>query len=136
MTGRRRRGTGQGTGIWLALFAMLMIHLGPLLSQSMPMDHPMPAMAGMEGMACSEQMRGGHHGADAAQQGFSADHFMEKCGYCGLLLHSPALETPRLALSADLPGAAPAPQVVIEQSIPPSPIFPGARSRAPPSMSA
>ncbi|MDF3932592.1 DUF2946 domain-containing protein [Pseudomonas citronellolis] len=123
--------------IWLALFAMLMIHLGPLLSQSMPMDHAMPAMAdmaGMDAMACSEHARSGHHDAGAAQKGFAADHFMEKCGYCGLLLHSPALQTPRLALSADLPGAAPAPQVVIEHPIPPSPVFPGARSRAPPSL--
>ncbi|MGO1268723.1 MAG: DUF2946 family protein, partial [Pseudomonas bubulae] len=33
-------------GSWLSLFAMLMIFIGPLISQAMPMDHhasmPMP----------------------------------------------------------------------------------------------
>ncbi|MBN0134144.1 DUF2946 domain-containing protein, partial [Pseudomonas aeruginosa] len=43
----------QGIGAWLALFAMLMIFVGPLISQSMPMDHPMPmgVWMGHEGMS-------------------------------------------------------------------------------------
>lgn len=129
MIQHRRHIERSGVAIWLAFFAMLMIHLGPLLSQSLPMDHAMPGMAGMDEMACSEQARSVAH-APAAEQ--PAAGFLEKCGYCGLLLHSPALGAPQLFLSADLPGAAPAPQVVIEHPIPASPVFPGARSRAPP----
>lgn len=130
---RKRHSQRSGMAIWLAFFAMLMIHLGPLVSQSMPMDHVMPAMAGMDEMACSDQARSGHHESVMPKP---AAGFMEKCGYCGLLIHSPVLDAPQLFLPADLPGAAPAPQVVIEHPIPASPVFPGARSRAPPSMTA
>lgn len=133
MIDRRRHPPRSGMAIWLAFFAMLMIHLGPLVSQSLPMDHAMPAMAGMDELACSDEARSEHHAPEAAKP---AVGFLEKCGYCGLLLHSPALDAPQLFLSADLPGAAPAPQVAIEHPLPASPVFPGARSRAPPSMTA
>ncbi|KAF1068878.1 MAG: hypothetical protein GAK45_01248 [Pseudomonas citronellolis] len=117
---------------------MLMIHLGPLVSQALPMDHPMPGMdagemAGMADMSCAEAHASAStaHPADQAAA-FSADHFMEKCGYCGLLIHSPPLDPPALTLFSAIPGTAPPPAVSAAQRIPTSPVFPGARSRAPP----
>ncbi len=38
----RRDSSGVRRGSWISLFAMLMIFIGPLISQSMPMDHAMP----------------------------------------------------------------------------------------------
>ncbi|WP_259756910.1 DUF2946 domain-containing protein [Pseudomonas sp. GCEP-101] len=150
------RRTRQGVGTWLALFAMLMIYVGPLVSQSlpmdhaMPMDHPMPMehgaamqhgkamshdMAGMDEMACSDGQRAGGHHADPVSHGeqpLTADAFMEKCGYCSLLIHSPPLTPPPVVLAHGLPGiGAPLAQLVSSR-IPASPVFPGARSRAPP----
>ncbi|SDH61201.1 DUF2946 domain-containing protein [Pseudomonas panipatensis] len=130
----RRQGNRQGSAIWLALFAMLMIQVGPLLSQSLPMQPATQVMHGLEELACSAEQRAvAHQDQDAAQRApFSAEHFMEKCAYCGLLIHSPALEAASLALPADLPGAEAAPSAVLAQRTPASPVFPGARSRAPP----
>lgn len=130
----RRQGNRQGTAIWLALFAMLMIQVGPLLSQSLAMQSSPQAMHGLDELACSAAQRAvAHQDQDAAQRmAFSAEHFMEKCAYCGLLIHSPALEAASLALPADLPGAGAEPAVALAQRAPASPVFPGARSRAPP----
>ncbi|MFP5428748.1 MAG: DUF2946 domain-containing protein, partial [Gammaproteobacteria bacterium] len=76
---RRRAGGG-----WLSLFAMWMIFIGPLVSQSMPMDHH----AGMN-MPMDMSMSAGHSHADAGHHGHGSDgelHALwEKCGYCSLL---------------------------------------------------
>nr|WP_207887519.1 DUF2946 domain-containing protein [Pseudomonas sp. 30_B] len=143
---------------------MLMIYVGPLVSQSLPMDHPMPMdhsmpmqhgmspshdegmqhgqamahdMAGMDEMACSD----GHHAADhqaapvsQGKQPLSADAFMEKCGYCSLLIHSPPLTPPPVLIDHGLPGAATPVAQFGTSRIPASPVFPGARSRAPPAL--
>ena len=67
-------------GSWLSLFAMLMIFIGPLISQAMPMDHhasmPMPM-----------DMRMAAHSEHAEPQQPPEDHhaLWEKCGYCSLL---------------------------------------------------
>ena len=78
---RRRAGGG-----WLSLFAMWMIFIGPLISQSMPMDHH----AGMS-MPMDMPMTAAHqHGGDT-HHGHGNDgqlHVMwEKCGYCSLLFN-------------------------------------------------
>jgi len=146
------RRTRQGVGTWLALFAMLMIYVGPLVSQSMPMDHAMSMpmdhvmpmehgkamshdMAGMEDMHCSDSQRAADHHAAPVSQGeqpLTADAFMEKCGYCSLLIHSPPLTPPPVVIDHGLPAVgAPVAQFVASR-IPASPVFPGARSRAPP----
>ena len=44
---------------WLSLFAMLMIFIGPLVSQSMPMEHGASMPMDME---ADMHMDGGHHG--------------------------------------------------------------------------
>lgn len=159
------RRTRQGIATWLALFAMLMIYVGPLVSQSLPMDHPMPMdhvmpmehgastahhdgmqhgdgmaahdMAGMDELACSD----GHHAADhqgapvsQGKQPLNADAFMEKCGYCSLLIHSPPLTPPPVLIDHGLPGTATPVAQFGTSRIPASPVFPGARSRAPPAL--
>ncbi|RJG10266.1 DUF2946 domain-containing protein [Pseudomonas cavernicola] len=124
----------QGIGTRLALFAMLLIYVGPLVSQSMPMDHAMPMLSGMDELACSD----GQY-APAQQMATTVPHtqkpsaelFMEKCGYCSLLIHSPPLTSPALVTSADLPVSVSS-LLVVSQIVPTSPVFPGARTRAPP----
>ena len=126
---RQRRQTQTLTrGSWIALFAMLMIFIGPLISQSMPMSMDMSMdMPGMD-----------HSGHDAKP---SAEHcppqsshhvLWEKCGYCSLLFNCPALTGGGDFVAFNIP-----PQNTFT---PPSPrlgharqtFFPGARSRAPP----
>ncbi|KAF1011300.1 MAG: hypothetical protein GAK32_00952 [Pseudomonas fluorescens] len=106
---------------------MLMIFIGPLISQAMPMDHH----AGMN------MQPAGCHGEPqhpAAHRKAPAEHHVlwEKCGYCSLLFSCPALPG---SVSFIAPGA-PSPA----NAISPAPhlgharqaVFPGARSRAPP----
>ncbi|WP_425318660.1 DUF2946 domain-containing protein [Pseudomonas nitroreducens] len=148
------RRTRQGVGTWLALFAMLMIYVGPLVSQSMPMDHAMPmdhvmpmehgkamdhsaAIAAMNEMACSDGHRAtAQHAAPAShgEQPLTADAFMEKCGYCSLLIHSPPLTPPPVLLDHSLPAVGAPGVQFVSSRIPASPVFPGARSRAPPAL--
>ena len=122
---RRRVGGG-----WLSLFAMWMIFIGPLVSQSMPMEHH----AGMS-MPMDMSMSMEHQHGDA-QHGHGGDgqlHVMwEKCGYCSLLFNCPALPQTLSPLSAGhVPpttlSATPTHQGHARQAV-----FPGARSRAPP----
>ena len=138
---------------------MLMIFIGPLISQSMPMEHhsgmampaptsvsvPMPMPMSMHremdmsasmgtgmGMAAEE-----HSGHAMAEQSAGIDHVIwAKCGYCTLLFSCPAL-TKTLAVLAPVPPR-PAdfynesPQLGHAQRN----VFPNARSRAPPLSSA
>ncbi|MCX2887884.1 MULTISPECIES: DUF2946 domain-containing protein [unclassified Pseudomonas] len=123
---RRRAGGG-----WLSLFAMWMIFIGPLISQSMPMDHH----AGMR-MPMDMPMTAAHQHGDA-HHGHGSDgqlHVMwEKCGYCSLLFNCPALPQALSPLSAG--GLAPTSQLfaATHQGHARQAVFPGARSRAPPS---
>ena len=116
-------------GSWLSLFAMLMIFIGPLISQAMPMDHhasmPMPM-----------DMRMAAHSEHAEPQQPPEDHhaLWEKCGSCTLLFSCPALPG-----SVDLNlFDAPAPKRYLASN--PrlgharQPVFPGSRSRAPPAF--
>ncbi|WP_347903761.1 DUF2946 domain-containing protein [Pseudomonas purpurea] len=122
-------------GSWISLFAMLMIFIGPLISQSMPMDRRMPMS-----MSHSMDMRADEPGCHATSQP-TAQHakvqserhvLWEKCGYCSLLFNCPALPGSLSFAMFDTPPASP--------FISPSPrlgharqtVFPGARSRAPP----
>jgi len=127
---RRRVGGG-----WLSLFAMWMIFIGPLISQSMPMEHH----AGMNmSMDMSMPMPASHaHGSEHAHhQGHGNDgqlHVMwEKCGYCSLLFNCPALPQTLSPLSA---GSVLPPSHLTNatrQGHARQAVFPGARSRAPP----
>lgn len=110
---------------WLALVAMLLLSLGPLGSQlSQSAEQP----AWLTELACGEH---------AGSHDIPLDHnaLWAKCGYCTLLLNSPATGcvSPTLALAAAIPAdrhAAP-----VRSGVARSAIFPGSRSRAPPAYS-
>ena len=126
-SGRRR------TGAWLSLLAMLLVFVGPLIGQGLSLAHSAgPAL---------EDICGAVPGQGLAAQSDSgpADHhgtmIWEKCGYCSLLFQHPALSdshalVPRLAL---IPSSFAHNHFTPEQAS--APVFPGARSRAPPQAS-
>ncbi|NWD71835.1 DUF2946 domain-containing protein [Pseudomonas gingeri] len=126
-SGRRR------IGAWLSLLAMLLVFAGPLIGQGLSLAHGAgPANDDICGAVPGPSL--------AAQQGAgSADHhgtmLWEKCGYCSLLFQHPALSdshalAPRLAL---VPVSFAHNHFIPEQAS--APVFPGARSRAPPQAS-
>ncbi|MBF4206514.1 MULTISPECIES: DUF2946 domain-containing protein [Pseudomonas] len=116
-------------GSWLSLFAMLMIFIGPLVSQSMPMDHrAMPAGMSMDSAAdyCHADS---HHGGSPALK-----VIWEKCGYCSLFFHCPALPQALSLLNTEAVPASHRLLVHPRQGHARQTVFPGARSRAPPSL--
>lgn len=115
---------------------MLMIFIGPLISQAMPMEHhaSMSMPATMD-MSSSMEMSGEHEGMqhEAKVDPAAMDHVMwAKCGYCTLLFSCPALPQALAIIAPTLPKPAglfnPAPHQGHAQRS----IFPNARSRAPP----
>jgi len=100
----------KSSAAWLSLFAMLMIFIGPLISQSMPMEHHTGmsmsgAMPASMDMSAPGQMAAGDHSDHHAQAADPAgpDHVIwAKCGYCTLLFSCPAL-TQTLAVAAPNP---------------------------------
>ena len=130
----RRQSERLSCGSWIALFAMLMIFIGPLISQSMPMDQHASTS-----MPMSMDMPGMDHSAPEAKP--SAEHcppqsshhvLWEKCGYCSLLFNCPALTGGGTFATFSIAH--------VNTFTPPSPrlgharqtFFPGARTRAPP----
>jgi hypothetical protein len=133
---RRRPTSARGT--WISLFAMLMMFIGPLISQSMPMDHKMGAMPMDMSMSMAMPEQGGHGDHSAHPGDSSGDSELhalwEKCGYCSLFFHCPALPQ-----AVALAGAeSQRPPVLFNlhprQGHAGQAVFPGARSRAPPSL--
>ncbi|AQT92294.1 MULTISPECIES: DUF2946 domain-containing protein [Pseudomonas] len=113
------------SGSWISLFAMLMIFIGPLISQAMPMDHH----AGMS-MSMDMPME---HGETHHKQAPDEHHALwSKCGYCDLLYSCPALPggISTFTLSSPPPASALTPATRLGHAR--QSIFPGARSRAPP----
>lgn len=107
-------------GSALGLLAMLLISLGALASQLVQPAEP----AWMSELACGEHAEQQHDHSGHAE-------VWAKCGYCTLLLHSPATVAGCVRLNT-------APQPLLRLQVPTvlgegSPaIFPGARCRAPP----
>lgn len=91
--------TKQARGSWLSLFAMLMIFIGPLVSQSMPMDHR--AMAQNMGMSMPMDSAADCHAGDHPGSDASLHVIWEKCGYCSLFFHCPALPQALSLLTTD-----------------------------------
>ncbi|WP_207278657.1 DUF2946 domain-containing protein, partial [Pseudomonas sp. FW305-121] len=100
---RRRQPMSLTRGSWISLFAMLMIFIGPLISQSMPMDSRAAASSMAIGMSMNMSMDMGSdmsamehadHDAQPAAEHCrpTAEHhaLWEKCGYCSLLFNCPA----------------------------------------------
>ncbi|MHC8365006.1 DUF2946 domain-containing protein [Pseudomonas sp. ZT5P21] len=137
----RRQPLSLNRGSWISLFAMLMIFIGPLISQSMPMDQRASAIKVSMGMSMDmpmdmPAMEHGDHGAQAAAEHCppKASHhaIWEKCGYCSLLFNCPALTGGQSFVAFDPPKTS-------TFSTPPTRLgharqtfFPGARTRAPP----
>lgn len=108
------------TASWLGLVAMFLLLVGPLLGQGLAA----PA-------APVVQAADAHCASDAHGEPLPHDMQWAKCGYCTLLLQSPALTSAQLFLAAPLPAveAALCPRTLVVQG---SPVFPGALTRAPP----
>lgn len=121
---RKRSGGG-----WLSLFAMWMLFIGPLVSQSMPMNHH----AGMDMLMA---MPAAHHAEASDHHGRSHDgqlHVLwEKCGYCSLLFNCPALPQSLSPLGTNAVPCPACPAIATLQGHARQAVFPGARSRAPP----
>ncbi|MBK5538780.1 DUF2946 domain-containing protein [Pseudomonas sp. TH05] len=124
-------------GSWISLFAMLMIFIGPLISQAMPMDQAMPM-----NMSMSMDMHSGEPGCHgetqpSAQPGKTqSEHhgLWEKCGYCSLLFNCPALpgglSFSIAATPPNTPFVSPSPRLGHARQT----VFPGALTRAPPAI--
>ncbi len=114
-------------GSWISLFAMLMIFIGPLISQAMPMDHH----AGMS-MDMPMDMPGEHGDSHHTKAPEEHHALWSKCGYCDLLYSCPALPggISTFTLSTPPPANALTPATRLGHAR--QSIFPGARSRAPP----
>jgi hypothetical protein len=126
-------------GSWISLFAMLMIFIGPLISQSMPMDQRSSALMNVTmnmSMDMSMDMSAMEHGVQAAAEHCppKASHhaLWEKCGYCSLLFNCPALTGGVTFAAFDTPPTntftTPSPRLGHARQT----FFPGARTRAPP----
>lgn len=114
---------------------MLMIFIGPLISQSMPMDHTTPM-----NMSSAMDMGDGapgchgeppHHAQSGKSQG--QQHVLwEKCGYCSLLFNCPALPSGLsfAALATTLTSGFLIPATRLGHAR--QTVFPGALTRAPP----
>ncbi|MFP3494350.1 DUF2946 domain-containing protein [Pseudomonas sp. SIMBA_059] len=110
-------------GSWISLFAMLMIFIGPLISQAMPMDHH-------AGMSMSMPME---HGQAHHKKAPDEHHALwAKCGYCDLLFSCPALPGSVSPVLLDTPPPDNALTPATRLGHARQSIFPGARSRAPP----
>ena len=134
----RRQPLSLTRGSWISLFAMLMIFIGPLISQSMPMDQR-ASMSMTMSMDMSMDMSAMDHADHDAQP--AAEHcppkashhaLWEKCGYCSLLFNCPALTGGQSFVAFDTPNATafttPSPRLGHARQT----FFPGARTRAPP----
>ncbi|KAA0967708.1 DUF2946 domain-containing protein [Pseudomonas sp. ANT_H12B] len=135
----RRQPLSLTRGTWISLFAMLMIFIGPLISQSMPMDQRASSMSMNMSMDMSMEMPAMEHADHGAQS--AAEHcppkashhaLWEKCGYCSLLFNCPALTGGQSFAAFDTPKATtfttPSPRLGYARQT----FFPGARTRAPP----
>lgn len=119
---------------WLSLFAMLMIFAGPLISQGISLAHGNNLPMSMAGMACGEMSGMSPISAHGAVEQHHELIVWEKCGYCSLLFqHPPLAESNLFPLRLNHPPLLFfSIHFIPEQATPP--VFPGARSRAPPGI--
>ncbi|WP_353742009.1 DUF2946 domain-containing protein [Pseudomonas fluorescens] len=127
-------------GSWISLFAMLMIFIGPLISQSMPMDSRAMSMTMPAGMSMDmSAMEHADHATQATQA--TAEHcppapghhvLWEKCGYCSLLFNCPALTGGVSFANFVIPPVNTFTTPSARQGHARQTFFPGARTRAPP----
>lgn len=120
-------------GSWIGLFAVLMMFIGPLLSQAMPMGHGR-AMANMSmPMAMPMHSHGCEDSTATSKDPTGLHPIWERCGYCSLFFHCPALpHTLAFIGFAPLAGATPV-FAAARRGHNGLALFPGALTRAPPS---
>ena len=135
----RRQPMSLTRGSWISLFAMLMIFIGPLISQSMPMDQRASALMKVSmsmSMDMPMDMSAMEHGAQSAAEHCppKADHhaLWEKCGYCSLLFNCPALTGGQSFVAFDSPQTTTFSTPATRLGHARQTFFPGARTRAPP----
>ncbi|WLI12048.1 MULTISPECIES: DUF2946 domain-containing protein [Pseudomonas] len=136
---RRRQPMSLTRGSWISLFAMLMIFIGPLISQSMPMDQRASMSMSMSmsmSTDMSMDMSAMEHGAQPAAEHCppKADHhaLWEKCGYCSLLFNCPALTGGQSFVAFESPQTTTFTTPATRLGHARQTVFPGARTRAPP----
>jgi len=130
-------------GVWLGLFAMLMLHLGPLysaLNSEPPVAVAMPAASGDDPSFCGEPAAAAgiahlhHEPAPSAGDEPAWLQALTMCGYCELLTLNPPLA---LSLDLSLPYYAPAFFLPLpEKPLPAPPRRAGGHPRAPPILHA
>ena len=96
------------------------------------MDHGDMAHAG-----CSDAQRSVVHAGMPGMGGeegnrLASDVLWEKCGYCSLLFHSPPLTEDACLALFSVPFATAPAVAFLNEAFVASPVFPGARTRAPP----
>jgi len=136
---------------WLALLAMLMIFVAPVVSQSLAMAHaPVRHKAAMSHASVGHEaaMREAtRHEANSHEGGISAHdhpasapaehsgHDLAKCGYCPLLTQLPVLEAcSSVVVHVAMLSREPVPQACSNHHVI-SDSFPDALPRAPPGFS-
>lgn len=129
--GRAGLGSRHGIGAWLGIFAMLMVFVGPLISQGASMAHGMGVSMAHD-MACDDMPGMAQVSRPVSPGGHHDLVIWEKCGYCTLLFQHPPLTESNLFVAplGIVPAAVPATSFTPQQVL--APVFPGARSRAPP----
>lgn len=132
---RLRRQRSHGAGLWVSLFAMLMIFIGPLVSQAMPMNHP-ARMPGVDMTEHSGMIVAHDHCQVSASSGADTKlhGLWERCGYCSLFCHCPALPQTLGFSTHTVPAGTLRLLVQVRQGHGLRPVFPGARTRAPPAV--
>lgn len=139
LSAHRRQPLSLTRGSWISLFAMLMIFIGPLISQSMPMDQRASSMSMNMSMDMSMDMSAMEHAGHDAQP--AAEHcppkaphhaIWEKCGYCNLLFNCPALTSSQSFFAAGTSPASTFTTPATRLGHARQTFFPGARTRAPP----
>ncbi|MHC8383917.1 DUF2946 domain-containing protein [Pseudomonas sp. LB3P14] len=128
----RRQSLNLTHGSWISLFAMLMIFIGPLISQSMPMYQRASMSMSMDMSAMEHTDHGTQPAAEHCPPKAEHHALWEKCGYCSLLFNCPALTGGQSFVAFDTPKATtfttPSPRLGHARQT----FFPGARTRAPP----
>lgn len=114
---------------WLALAAMALIVLMPVISRSMPMDMAMDGMLSSMDAGCA--LHAAH--ADHHQHGMPEhpDDPTARCGYCVLFSHMPVVgfDTPLILPPVHL--ASSTPHTVLPWGVPTAPLL-SAQPRGPP----
>lgn len=120
------RKAARSAGSWLAIFAMLMVLLGPLIGQGRALLQQARATSDY----CME-MQDTEHVHLPAQ----LDHSLEACGYCSLFFHTPGITQAHFGLHQHTAHSTPHIEFSLRLALREVPVFPGAMCRAPPSRS-